>query len=288
MPAPPKISEAYDPAELRRIVQTLSQRIEALENQIQVNEVQSLDSHVISQMQDGGLYFYIDSTRQGLELCLRARGRLYRFPMVTDTPAGSAVLSTVFQGTTNRITITHGTKIIFSTPQDTHTDATPEFERLGLGTPADGSLSLKTIRGVLIDGSADEIQLRVQGHSSQTALLLVVEDSGGNDQFTVSTDGLVVVNEEGNAAGDLRAEGDTETNLLLVDASDDAVYFGGSATGKIGMHKSTGAVARSTGWAVTNVTPDKTFDADSLTLDELADVIGTLLTFLLSRGDLGA
>ena len=195
----------------------------------------------------------------------------------------------IITGTSNQITVTFGdTTITFSTPQDIATTSTPRFARLGLGVAADAALALSTTRGVLVDGSSDEIQLRVQGHSTQTNALLVLEDSAGNDQVTVSNDGAVVINEEGNATGDLRAEGDTEGSLLFVDASDDAVYFGGSATGKVGLHKSTGAVARSTGWAVSNVTPDKVFDANSTSIDELADVLGTLITFLLSRGDLGA
>ena len=47
-------------------------------------------------------------------------------------------------------------------------------------------------------------------------------------------------------------------------------------------------VARSTGWAVSNVTTDKVFDADATTLAEIADALGTLITYLISRGDLGA
>lgn len=50
----------------------------------------------------------------------------------------------------------------------------------------------------------------------------------------------------------------------------------------------TAPVAQSTGWAVTNVTPDKVFDANSTSVDELADVLGTLITYLISRGDLSA
>lgn len=195
----------------------------------------------------------------------------------------------IITGTSNQITVTLGdTTITFSTPQDIATTSTPQFARLGLGVAADAGLALSTTRGILVDGSSDEIQLRVQGHATQTNALLVLEDSAGNDQVTVSNDGAVVLNEEGNAGGDLRVEGDTEANLLFVDASDNAVYFGGSATGKVGLHKSTGAVAQSTGWAVSNVTPDKVFDANSTSIDEIADVLGTLITFLLSRGDLGA
>ena len=47
-------------------------------------------------------------------------------------------------------------------------------------------------------------------------------------------------------------------------------------------------VARSTGWAATNVTTDKIFNANATTLDEVADVLGTLINYLISRGDLSA
>lgn len=55
----------------------------------------------------------------------------------------------------------------------------------------------------------------------------------------------------------------------------------------IGLNAAT-PVAQSTGWAVSNVTSDKVLDANSTTIDELADVSGTMITYLLSRGDFGA
>ena len=47
-------------------------------------------------------------------------------------------------------------------------------------------------------------------------------------------------------------------------------------------------VAQSTGWSVTNVTTDKVYNADATTLDEVADVLGTLITYLISLGILAA
>ena len=41
-----------------------------------------------------------------------------------------------------------------------------------------------------------------------------------------------------------------------------------------------GGAATSTGWAVTNVTEDKVYDADLTTVNELADVLGTLVDAL--------
>lgn len=47
-------------------------------------------------------------------------------------------------------------------------------------------------------------------------------------------------------------------------------------------------VAQSTGWAVSNVSSDKVFDANATSIDELADVLGTLITYLISLGALAA
>jgi hypothetical protein len=55
----------------------------------------------------------------------------------------------------------------------------------------------------------------------------------------------------------------------------------------VGFFGTTPAV-RSTGWAVTNAVSDKVFDANATTTDELADVLGTLITYLISIGLIAA
>lgn len=45
----------------------------------------------------------------------------------------------------------------------------------------------------LIDGDADEIQITVQGHTTQTTSLMVLEQSDGTDVLTVSNDGNTTV-----------------------------------------------------------------------------------------------
>jgi len=67
---------------------------------------------------------------------------------------------------------------------------------------------------------------------------------------------------------------EVRTDELIVT---DAIGFGGNA-----------AVTPSTGWNTSNVTPTKTLDADTITLPELADVVATLINYLLLRGDLKA
>jgi len=54
----------------------------------------------------------------------------------------------------------------------------------------------------------------------------------------------------------------------------------------VGFHGAT-PVARSTGWTITNSTSDKVLDCDSTSIDELADVLATLINTLITRGDLG-
>lgn len=81
----------------------------------------------------------------------------------------------------------------------------------------------------MIDGSSDQVQQRVQAHSTQTNLLATWENSSAAVQASISGLGAAVFNEQGNDA-DFRIEGDTDPNVFVVDASlDNAVI--GSATG---------------------------------------------------------
>ncbi len=48
------------------------------------------------------------------------------------------------------------------------------------------------------------------------------------------------------------------------------------------------SVPTNAGWSVTNVTADKSFDADTVACSELADVLGTLITTLISMDVLSA
>jgi len=98
--------------------------------------------------------------------------------------------------------------------------------------------------------------------------------------------GGVIFNEDGAADGDFRAETDAYDGIFL-DASNNSIVIMSNAAGKIGLWGAA-AVAQSTGWAVSNVTTDKVFDADSTTINEIADVLGTLINTLKTYGILGA
>jgi hypothetical protein len=85
----------------------------------------------------------------------------------------------------------------------------------------------------------------------------------GTDYFTVGWTG------EGRFASDLEIDG--------------ALNHDGSTVGFYG----TAPTAQSAAYAPTNVTPDRSYDADSTTLDEIADVLGTLIDDLQLTGLIG-
>ena len=60
------------------------------------------------------------------------------------------------------------------------------------GNITSGTGFITVTDSVFIDGQADAIQLTVQGYTTQTANILVAEDSAGTDQFTVSITGTTV------------------------------------------------------------------------------------------------
>lgn len=76
-------------------------------------------------------------------------------------------------------------------------------------------------------------------------------------------------------------------NPLEVQNSAGVVVFSVGPGGSIGMNGKS-AVAQSTGWSVANLTALKSFDVNTATLEETRQVLGTLLAYLLERGDLGA
>ncbi len=79
-----------------------------------------------------------------------------------------------------------------------------------------------------VDGSSDQTQLVVEGHSSQATVLAAFNDSSGNNQIGIYATGTLIVNESGNDA-DTRFEGDTNPNLLYLDASLNAVGVGSNS-----------------------------------------------------------
>ncbi|KKK59466.1 hypothetical protein LCGC14_3034110, partial [marine sediment metagenome] len=54
---------------------------------------------------------------------------------------------------------------------------------------------------VLIDGTVDEVQLTVQGHSTQTNFVILAENSAGTDLLTLATAGQLALPVTGSGAG---------------------------------------------------------------------------------------
>jgi len=63
--------------------------------------------------------------------------------------------------------------------------------------------------------------------------------------------------------------------------------IGTATTQKLGFWNAT-PVVQNTGWTASNVTSDKVFDADATSINELADIVGTLINTLKTYGILGA
>ena len=80
---------------------------------------------------------------------------------------------------------------------------------------------------VLIDGSADEIQLTVQAYTTPTTQVFVVENSGGTDKFTVDSSGNTVV------VGTLGVSGATTVADVTSSGTITATTFIGALTGNV-------------------------------------------------------
>lgn len=96
---------------------------------------------------------------------------------------------------------------------------------------------------VFIDGDANEIQLRVQGHSTQSEELQTWEDSGGTELGRITGDGRFQI-------------GDTSlmtTNESLVEAHEESISSSTIQRGINTLGKFTGAISNSISWLMTEL-----------------------------------
>jgi hypothetical protein len=139
---------------------------------------------------------------------------------INDSNGNEIIKTPATASAVNEITVTNaatgGGPLISATGGDTDIDLKLQSKGAGVVRSEDA---------LMVDGSADVVQLTVQGNATQNALDFVVENSAGTDQVTISNLGAVVINEAGNDA-DTRIEGDTDANLLFTDASTDRVGIG--------------------------------------------------------------
>jgi hypothetical protein len=68
----------------------------------------------------------------------------------------------------------------------------------------------------------------IQIHSATGSV--TAGDTATAEKMRITPANGVIINENGDASTDLRAEGDTEANLLFLDASADTIYVGGTTT----------------------------------------------------------
>lgn len=197
-----KVSKTYDPVSLTRILQGLERRIEALQS-TSIKQYKSVAADAAQNLRVNEVGYTLDDS-QNFDLLVRASdSRLYRISgqasavaAVSSAPAGVYVLK-------SGDTMT-GLLILSGDPAVALGAATKQYADTKVADTGD------TMTGALvIDGSADAIQLRVQGHSTQTNLLLVLEDSAGNDQVTVSNVGKIYAAGEVEIDGPLNHDGST-------------------------------------------------------------------------------
>ena len=99
----------------------------------------------------------------------------------------------------------------------------------GAGAP---SWTSTVTTGKVIDGTADENQLRVQAHSTQTSDIFVIEQSDGDDLFTISNAaGAVTVGLSGGAGA--HAFNGERITLAKALANLEGVFFTARSTGTV-------------------------------------------------------
>ena len=217
-----KLPKTYDAATLERIVHNLEKRIDALQRP-KLRRIKSVAAEAAQNLSVNEPGYTLDDTGQFFDLVVRAEdSRLYRISgqasAVSATPSSPAGVFVLKSGDTMT-----GLLILSGDPATALGAATKQYADTKVADTGD------TMTGALvIDGSADAIQLRVQGHSAQSANIFEIEDSGANDQVTIDTNGAAVFNEEGNAAN-FRVESDTDANCLHVNGTNNTVQVGASS-----------------------------------------------------------
>jgi hypothetical protein len=201
---------------------------------------------------NGGLQFTATKNLQAF-----IEGKLYG-----DTYPRYAIFANGFNfsdGTENTlnpptgITGTKTTQVLFGSNGLTIMPSTPYPSAGGAGcvtirTPGDGFLFIDpgsakitindVVGGAIHAGSSTQRALVIKGASGQTADLQNWVNSSATVLARITANGGLVINETG-ADADSRFEGDTATNLLVIDAGLDAVQIGTTTAGAIADFRAT-------------------------------------------------
>lgn len=108
---------------------------------------------------------------------------------------------------------------------------------------------------VFINGIRDEVQLRVQGYTTQTNVIFTIEQSDGTDVFTITNDGNLY------SSGAITSGNTTIEGTLLVDGQADSVQV--TAQGWTTQTSNIFVVEESDGTDVLAVTQVQGIDADA-------------------------
>lgn len=193
----------------------------------------------------------------------------------------------------------HGLQFVLSPPQDLQLES---LARLTLEL----ELALNAIQAHLetMETDINDLQRRVKALEGAKPAPTAVVSAAGGQAPTVAPPEVETSGSIGPDLSRYAAEGHTHSGVNLSDAQTvgGAKTFTAKATfnneveidgdlnhdgTNIGFHGAT-PVPRDTGWSVTNVTVTRSYDADTVTLAVLADVVGTLIENVLkARGDLG-
>ena len=136
---------------------------------------------------------------------------------------------------------------------------------------AGGSLTINAANNA--DGMILTNRSLVSFRSSASTIATLGVTSGGILEVTQTSNGTAAI-QSGN---DLKLRpGSSSGTLMLAQTVNEKVGFFGSA-----------GTIQTTGWSVTNGSGDKVFDASATSINELANVVGSLVTALKGHGLLG-
>jgi hypothetical protein len=144
-----------------------------------------------------------------------------------------------------------------------------------------GAISNTAAAYILNQGSAN----------TANSFALYIDNQTGSSSINAaiySVGGICLFNGGQDAVSDFTIMGDTDASLFVADVSADLINVGkfrhnGSTLGFYGATP----VAKSSAYTPSNVTTDRSYDANATTLDEVADVLGTLIADLQNVGLIG-
>lgn len=152
---------------------------------------------------------------------------------------------------------------------------TPQFAQLGLGAAA--------------SGTASELALLSRAGDAE---LILIDTGNARVELTAAGTGRLATNSAhdlelyrgGLAANDLRVLLDGDGGLLQTADSDTVFDWENNAGTPQLSFFGVATVARPAAYTPSNVTPDRAYDADTVAIAELADVVGTLIADLQGLG----